>query len=157
MPQWKHKLYSKTKTCKVLNAVKGKNQCTSVPPACQAVKSALYLRPSKNIFPEEQKLNKAKFRQIFTSTVRLPDLCIDSLITACSSECTRESNHRNNGTKNHSLDIVYFIGILLWVTCFLQAPLYYSNSKPCRLGEWLQDKICKKALCVHMNYTCADN
>lgn len=88
--------------------------------------------------------------EIFTSTVWLPDLCINSLITACSSACTRESNHRNNGTKNHSLDIVYFIGFLLcgW-------PVFYKLGFTMliqNLVVWEND--CKiryaRRLCVYM-------
>lgn len=61
----------------------------------------------------EMKQSRVLTLEIFPSTVRLRNLCIDSLITVCSSEGTREGNHGNNGTKNHSLQIVYFNGILI--------------------------------------------
>lgn len=123
-----------------------KNQCTYVLPACQTEKRALQKHEAvQKHISKRTEIKQVQTVEIFTSTRRLPNLCIDSLITACSSECTREGIHRNNGT--HSLDIVYFIDFSLcgWPAFFLH------------ILSWLQDKICKKTLCVHMNYTRADN
>lgn len=101
---------------------------------CTAKKGPILEAVQKDISRRTDiKQGQVQTLEIFPSTVRPPDLCIDSLIAAQSAQ--ERVITETMGLKSFIGHFVFPWNPSMCVTCFQQAPLYYSNSKPWRLGE----------------------